>query len=59
VSSADETREWLDEQIRDLVKLYLAGKMERDSDELRMRTDGAIIAAGIRRRHPERRGVGL
>lgn len=57
----DETREWLDEQVRDLVRMYLAGEMNRpgDEDELRMRVDGAIIAAGIRRRHPERRGVGL
>ena len=29
MTSVDETREWVDEQIRDLVRMYLDGQMYR------------------------------
>ena len=53
----DGTREWVDEQIRELVRMYLAGEMSRD--ELRMRVDGVLKAAGVRRQQPDRKGVDI
>jgi hypothetical protein len=53
----DGTRKWVDEQIRELVRLYLAGEMYRD--ELRMRVDGVLKTAGVRRRQPDRKGVAI
>jgi hypothetical protein len=57
VSRLDGTREWVDEQIRELVRMYLAGEMSRD--ELRMRVDGVLKAAGVRRQQPDRKGVAI
>ena len=53
VSSVDDTREWVDQEIRKLVRMYLDGRMNHpgDKDELQTRIDGLLIAAGIRRRH--------
>ncbi len=53
----DDTAQWVDEQIRRLVRLYLAGEMS--PDELVTRIDGLLIAAGVRRRDPERKGVAI
>ena len=53
----DWTKEWVDEQIRELVRMYLAGEMSRD--QLRMRVDGVLKAAGVRRRQPDRTGVAI
>jgi hypothetical protein len=49
----NESREWVDEQVRRLVLLYLRGEM--DAEELSVRIDGLLIAARVR---AGRRGTG-
>jgi hypothetical protein len=44
----NETRAWTDEQVRRLVRLYLEGEM--DAEELSVRIDGILIAAGEQHR---------